>query len=162
MYADDTQIYIDTTTELYTSAIQTLEKCIKCVQKWMQDRQLKMNDAKTEFIVFASRELAKRLPSSLQLCVGSHLIQAKDSVRNIGVMFDSRMTLEKHVNYVCRSAFLQLRAIVKVTAFTNRQTLEVIIHAILLHLDLIFRTQCYVLLVKNCSANFSLSKTLQH
>ena len=45
------------------------------------------------------------------LGVGDTDITSVSSVKNLGVMFDSAMNMEKHVKNICRSAYFQLRNI---------------------------------------------------
>ena len=40
---------------------ENLEKCIVNVRNWMDENQLKMNDDKTEYIIFASNKMAKKI-----------------------------------------------------------------------------------------------------
>ena len=53
-YADDTQIYLqcDNTDDAIKEAINQLEKCIADVCSWMKNNSLKINEDKTEFIIF--------------------------------------------------------------------------------------------------------------
>ena len=37
---------------------ENLEKCIVNVKNWMDENQLKMNDDKTEYIIFSSNKMA--------------------------------------------------------------------------------------------------------
>ena len=128
LYADDAQVYIDTSIEELNNAKTRLETCVEAIQGWMRQRQLKMNDTKTEFIVFATRELSKRIPPC-SLLVGEHHIPASKSVRNIGVVFDCNMSMEAHVSAVVRGAYLQLKNISRRRPFITRAVLECIVHA---------------------------------
>jgi hypothetical protein len=53
--------------------------------------------------------------------VGDCLVRSSPSVRNLGVIFDTRMSMEKQVISVCKSAYAQLRNIGRVRRYlTNR------------------------------------------
>ena len=45
------------------------------------------------------------------LHIGHSVINAKPSVRNLGVQFDSEMSMSAHVNLTCRNLFFQIRNI---------------------------------------------------
>ena len=126
LYADDAQVYISTAPEELDDAIRRLESCIADVQLWMNRRQLKMNDTKTEFVVLRNKSLRIQPPC---LRVGNHNITPSDSVRNIGVTFDNHMDMEQHVKNMCRQAFIQLRHISRLRPVMDRRTLECIVHA---------------------------------
>ena len=71
--------------------------------------KLKLNPDKTEFIVFGSKRQRDKFkayfPSTI---LGTPLCPA-ESVKNLGVWFDSDFSLSKHVQNVCKSCFVQLR-----------------------------------------------------
>ena len=52
LYADDTQIYISGHIENIAKMMNTVSKCIEEVKLWMNTNKLKLNDAKTDVIIF--------------------------------------------------------------------------------------------------------------
>ena len=68
---------------------------------------LKLNDSKTEFIVFGSASILKKVKTKV-IQIGEEQITAVTSVRNIGAYMDSRLKMEKHVNMVCKAAWFHL------------------------------------------------------
>ena len=54
-YADDTQLYIscDNNAESIREAISLLERCISDICKWTGNNSLKINEDKTEFVIFS-------------------------------------------------------------------------------------------------------------
>ena len=76
---------------------------------------LKLNDDKSEFlfIVFARRS---GKVSMADRRIGNSFISAASPVQNLGVTFDTTMSTEMHVNYICRSATADL-----VTSLTSDQ-----------------------------------------
>jgi retron-type reverse transcriptase len=61
LYADDTQIYVTTTPEELPNAIKDLEVCIMNVREWLCRHCLKLNETKTEFMLFSTRQMAHHL-----------------------------------------------------------------------------------------------------
>ena len=55
-YADDTQLYIaiEHSANLHNELLR-MERCVADIRNWMRHNMLKLNDDKTELIVFASR-----------------------------------------------------------------------------------------------------------
>ena len=76
------------------------------------------------------KEAAKRLPQC-SLKVGESVVNPSDCVKNIGVYMDTSLTMEKHVNYVCRIAYAQLKRLSKIKCFINHESLEIILHALI-------------------------------
>ena len=73
VYADDTQLYITfkSSQEPADSCITTLEKCIQEIRSWMRQNFLKLNDEKTEFLLFGSRQQLSKV--SLRLAAGCYI-----------------------------------------------------------------------------------------
>ena len=69
-----------------------------------------MNDDKSEFFIIASRNQMSKIQCH-SLHIGHSVINAKPSVRNLGVQFDSEMSMSAHVNLTCRNLFFQIRNI---------------------------------------------------
>ena len=64
MYADDQQIYLSFKPSKAgdkESCIRRLEMCISEIREWMIVNKLKLNDDKTEFIVFGSRQQLSKI-----------------------------------------------------------------------------------------------------
>ena len=54
VYADDTQLYISFKSKQSLEAISKLNSCLADIRRWMITNKLKINDSKTECIVFRS------------------------------------------------------------------------------------------------------------
>ena len=94
LYADDTQLYISFSTnndvEL-TNSISKIEECLSDIDKWMSINRLKLNKDKTELLyLFSKYDSQQSLPP---LPFGSDLIKPSLHARNIGVIFDTTMSM---------------------------------------------------------------------
>ena len=111
------------------AAVESIEQCVTEIKIWMKTKSLKMNDSKTEIIVFGSAQQLKKV--TLQaLRVGDCVVRVTDCVRNLCVQFDAEMTMESHVTAVCRSAIFHLRNISRVRRFLTAAATEQVVHAI--------------------------------
>ena len=73
VYADDTQLYISFKCKQPLESISKVTSCLSDIRRWMITNKLKINDSKTEFIVFRSPQLRSDL-SGLSVNVGeSHM-----------------------------------------------------------------------------------------
>ncbi len=89
-YADDHQLYLSfspNTAMLQQSAVDCTEDCLSDVKQWMLANKLKMNDAKTEFIIIGSRQQLDKVDFN-SIKVGNAVVKAVDSVRDLGAYID--------------------------------------------------------------------------
>ena len=79
----------------------------------MIKNKLKINDSKTEFIVFRSPQ-AEQDFSSLSISVGDSIILQSSKVKDLGVIFYQSLSFDDYISSVCRSTHFHLRNIGKV------------------------------------------------
>ena len=109
-FADDNQLYKDTTLADLQPTLVSLQHCISDVKDWMSLNKLQLNDSKTEcMLVRTSRTPTTDLPASLK--VGDAEVAFVSSVRNLGVTLDCNLTMSDHVQNICKAAYIQLRQI---------------------------------------------------
>ena len=106
VYADDTQLYITfkSSQEPADSCITMLEKCIQEIRSWMRQNFLKFNDEKTDFLLFGSRQQLSKVSLPF-ITIGDSQITPSSQARNLGVIFDSTMTLKSHISNIVRVSF---------------------------------------------------------
>ena len=61
--------------------------------------------------------------------VAGDYIETSSSARNIGVIFDSHVNLEKHVMNTCKMAFYHLRNIARIRNCLSQDDAETLVHA---------------------------------
>ena len=116
------------------AAVESLESCVEDVRIWMLRNRLKMNDSKTEMMVFFAPPHAK-LPV-LSVSVGPEVHQPAASVRNLGLVMDTYLSMDLQVAKTCQTGYFQLRSIRSVQRVLPPDVLEKLVHAfITAHLD---------------------------
>ena len=81
--------------------INQLENCIQDVKIWMTGNMLKLNEDKTEFIIFGTnQQLAKA--NNISIKVGSEDIKPVDCVRNLGYFMDKVLKTANHISQLCK------------------------------------------------------------
>ena len=97
-YADDTQVYVrcEDTEDARFTAIVKLQACISDIGEWMRANALKLNETKTECIVFCRN----KDPTNITLTIGTQSINSQRTVKILGVTFDNNMTFENHVSNI--------------------------------------------------------------
>ncbi len=56
-------------------------------------------------------------------------VDSSSSVRNLGVLFNSNLSFEKHVSSICKTAFFHLKNISKLRPMLSMSNAETLIHA---------------------------------
>uniref|UniRef100_A0A669C582 Reverse transcriptase domain-containing protein n=1 Tax=Oreochromis niloticus TaxID=8128 RepID=A0A669C582_ORENI len=123
-YADDIQLYISFMPE-DLSKLQRLNDCLDLIKRWMAANFLQLNEGKTEVLVCTP----DRFLSQIVKALGPLSLYVKSSIRNLGVTFDSSLTLDGHVNSLVRSCFYHLRNVARLSPILSRSELEIAIHA---------------------------------
>ena len=108
-YADDTQLYVHLSHMNASPAFDKLNRCLQDVKEWMSASKLKLNPDKTEFILFGSKKQRESLNACFPIDILGNPLHPTESVRNLGVWFDSDFSFSKHVQNVCKGCFSQLR-----------------------------------------------------
>ena len=87
---------------------------------------LKLNRDKTELLVIGPKH--KVNPPIKGIHVAGEYIEVSNNARNIGVIFDSHVNLEKHVINTCRTTFYHLRNIAKIRNCLSQDNAETLVH----------------------------------
>ena len=127
MYADDTQLYITVKPGQVSSVLPKIETCLSEIRSWMQENFLFLNDSKMEILHLSShlRHVQEFPPISVN---NTHTHPSK-TVRNLGVVMDSHLSLRSQVNTLCQKASFALRRLGKVRRFLNKSSTEILVHA---------------------------------
>ena len=89
---------------------------------------LKLNRDKTELLVIEPKH--KVNPPILKgIYVAGDYFEASSSARNIGVIFDSNVNLEKHDMNTCKMAFYHLRNIARIRNCLSQDDAGILVHA---------------------------------
>ena len=94
----------------------------------MKNNCLKLNDGKTDFILFGSKHMLDKL-SDIHINIGSSTIAPVKQVRNLGFIMDASMTLSSHISSIVKSASFQVRNLGRIRKFLDSKTTEQLVHA---------------------------------
>ena len=128
IYADDTQSYLAFGIDEEKISLDRLEACLTEIRQWMAANWLKLNDSKTEFIIFGSKNNLSQI-STQKVTVGDEEIGMSDSVRSIGAVLDNTLGLDKQIAATCKTAWYHLHEISKIRKFLTIDQAKTVIHA---------------------------------
>ena len=131
-FADDTQLYRSSKPSHALHTINTIQNCIEGIRGWMLENKLKLNDEKTEAILFHTKSSfsSDREPSSIS--VGSSDIAFSNSARNLGYIISDDMTLNAHISHTCRTAYTAIRQISSIRKFLTVDATKTLVCAFVL------------------------------
>ena len=69
---------------------------------------LKLNQEKTELININTKHKSSRMTGDIQVQVNENIVCAAELVRNLGVNFDSSLTMEKQVNASFKACYYHI------------------------------------------------------
>ena len=130
-YADDTQLYVSFSPNDETGqdeAVAAVQRCVDDIRLWMTADKLLLNDDKTEFVVIGTKQQLAKVQLN-NITIGQFEITPTSSVRNLGVWFDSTLSMNSHINKTCSLAFYYLYTIRKIRKYLSRESTEKLIHA---------------------------------
>ena len=109
LYADDTQLYTSFLPKDSESALERMEECIEDIRQWMGSHFLKLNDGKTEFMLFGTENDIKHVTGWTVSVGGAEILPSKDA-RNIGAYLDPQMKMSVQISKTIRACYCQLRS----------------------------------------------------
>ena len=131
LYADDTQLYLffkSSSLEHKELSVATIQACVRDIDRWMTENKLKLNKDKTELVIIGSQHRPK--PQLDKLTFGSESVSRKcDAARNIGVIIDDKLNLDKHIASICKSSFFHIGNIARIRGFLSAESTIALVHA---------------------------------
>lgn len=129
LYADDTQLYTSFKPEESEEALSRLESCIEEIRQWMEQHYLKLNDSKTEFVIFGTPNDMEKI-SGWSVTIGESEILPSSSARNIGAHMDSKLDMKAQVNNTIKSCYAQIYSISKIRNYLTSHACKTLVHAL--------------------------------
>ena len=128
-YADDTKIYLHCENN-YASirkGILRLQRCIADVCTWMSRNALKLNEDKTELIIFRGKQHDL---STTYLQVSSNNIPIHDNIKFLGVILDPHMTLDQQISSTSKSAYMHIRKINSIRQYLIEAAVKTVVQSL--------------------------------
>jgi hypothetical protein len=129
IYADDTQLYVSFKAADYSNELLRLHSCLNDIRTWMITNDLKLNDEKTEFLIFKSSRQQNDLSNiTLEIC-DSHITQSSIA-KNLGVIFDSNISMDKQIANISKCCFMHLKNIRSIRNLLTDVAAATLIHSL--------------------------------
>ena len=139
LYADDLQIYTQVTRDNLCEGISRLSAVAQAVSTWASDNALHLNAGKTKAIIFGSEYNINRLQGlnlpgiEVQENVFAPFV---DTVTNLGVVMDSKLTWKSQVDAISRKVNRALYGLRSFRSCTTMALCKQLVSALVVsHLD---------------------------
>ncbi|KAK6174094.1 hypothetical protein SNE40_017434 [Patella caerulea] len=131
LYADDTQLYLALNKSNVDNEIERIESCVVNIRHWMKCNFLKLNDDKTEVIHIGNNKILESVHLD-HISIGDVKVKPTESIKNLGVFFDSNFQFNTHINLTCKKINFHLYNIGKLRPFIDIDTTKMLVNAFVL------------------------------
>ena len=131
LFADDTQIYVSFDESNTDDVFRRLQRCFKHIQWWMGENFLKLNPSKTEVLVLTNKADKSPIPETLSLDPDEEDFKVAETARNLGIWFDSKLSMSEHISRTVRACWAQLSNLWRIGSRLTRQTKIQLVHTLI-------------------------------
>ena len=116
-FADRLQLQMSASPDRTSELLHSMQSCIRDVNAWATANMPKIDDDKTEPMLVTSKRTKHLhiLPTSITICNAQ--IPIKQSVKNLGLQFDSHLTTNAFVSNIARTGYFELRRLSSIRIF---------------------------------------------
>ena len=104
-YADDTQLAVTGPRNRITEMSRCLENVLDTMATWFLQHGMKVNAAKTEFIVCGDRKQLSRIEIMPVISFMGEQLESVPHVKNLGVIMDQNLSWNLHLKHVSQRCF---------------------------------------------------------
>ena len=95
-YTDDHAVYKSFQPMDESSALEGLTEVTMRIRNWLKHSFLKMNDSKTEIVIFGTRSQCNKITTTA-MEVGETLVNISSELNYLGILLDQNLTLKTHI-----------------------------------------------------------------
>jgi len=150
-------IAIDKT--VMSSQITVLEDCLQAVHNWLLHNSLCLNPVKSDAIVLVPSRQQSTVSKIDTVSVSGSEIVPSTTVKSLGVILDSALSMDKQVASICKTCYFRIRAFHYVRP-SLPMTLHGQLHAALYSHALITVTHSLLACRKQTLPNYRVCRTL--
>jgi len=134
-FSEDTQLRIRFRLIEQLLATNTMSTCVSALLDWFFRNRVKTNVPKTE-LLYTSSSTRRIGPEPTPMTVAGATVPPSAAVKTLGVTLDEHLSMEQHVNNVCKAAYYHLHLISKIRRYLTFAAAKfLVISTILSRLD---------------------------
>ena len=133
-YADDMQGYFSFDKDFSVDIIKNkIRAFLQDLKHWMTCNFLEFNENKTKVIeILSNCNIESKILSNIQIDDSCSLPMPNDFVKILGVIFDDRLNLEKHINRVVSTCYANLRNLGRIASKLTKPLKVQLVHSLIL------------------------------
>ena len=101
------------------------------MRQWISSNMLNLNDDKTEFIIFGTRQQLA-MTNTIHMCIGDTSVVLVDCVQNLGLFMDKFLKNAYHVNTLVSQLFYTLPSIARICDKLDLESVKTLVLALLI------------------------------
>ena len=134
-YADDAQLPDSALPESIHTLLKTTSECYLDITNWMTQNKIQLNSEKTEAMLIGTRQKLSSI-SIYTFQLDDTTVPLSDTVKSLGVLLNSMLSMENFISQTAKSCYYQLRRISSVRKYLSTEaTVKLVTSLILSHLD---------------------------
>ena len=100
----------------------------------MRTKKLKLNDGKTEVMLFGTRQQQEKLESNegFETKIGCEIIKPVSSARNLGYFMESQLKSKTHISKVCGTSYSTLKNIARIYSLLTPEAAKIIVQGLVI------------------------------
>ncbi|XP_062531624.1 probable RNA-directed DNA polymerase from transposon BS isoform X1 [Bombyx mori] len=134
LYADDLQIYTQSSLPELTNAIKILNNDLSILSRWSKSHGLRVNPSKTQVIVVGSSRMCSKVTWSQlpAILFDGAQIPISDTVKNLGILIDKNLSWNAQIKEVSRKVFASAGSLRRLRNFLPTATKTALAQSLLL------------------------------
>src|SRR6218665_2380004 len=110
-----------------------IQECIAAVSRWCASKRLQLNTKKTEVLWFGSAANLRQVTRADRcLTIGPDVVEPMEVVRDLGVLFDTHLTMKAHISRVPRTCLYHLRRLRSILRCLGREVTARLVSALII------------------------------
>ena len=101
-YADDTQLLLEGDPNNLDDLIDRAKNVFIQAKRYFNTNGLLLNENKTQFIFFGSKQYLSRIPDNIEILFGNAPIKQSKKVKNLGIYMDNGLTFHCHIDEISK------------------------------------------------------------
>ena len=136
-YVDDTKIYCSFSAKIMNSYLVKMTEDLRLLAEWCCSHQLLINPSKTKLIFFGTRQLLSKV-SDIRVPFLDQELTPVSSVEDLGIILDSYLNFNDHVNTLTSSLLSMLCQISRVRHLFTKPVLSNILNSLIFRKKLFY------------------------
>ncbi|KAL3288782.1 hypothetical protein HHI36_003216 [Cryptolaemus montrouzieri] len=136
LYADDSQLYLQFSRDSLDEAREKINIDLDNISKLSESMCLSINPSKTVVMLFGRKVMTEACKDLIRISVNGAVLPLTSECRNLGLIMDSDLRFDSHINLLLKRAFVNIKLIYGCKEFLDIRQRKMLCEALVLsHLN---------------------------